>query len=375
MCAESLGRSTGRRDRVFNAARTLCASHMTTVCPGFDAGANCRGPPRLHASCTVVAARTLRAAIVAGMKPSLTAALIVIGLSSLATPSLQELHESGIAHHLERSLDAASGVYDEVLRRDPPREPTPAEWRAIERFAPRIFVTASEPFQLRDAAAIMHPDTGLIAYHLFWDDDIDFPDDNDPSDHEVVWSTVSRDQATLTGFRTYFHGRVLAADDEALRDAAAHGGRPAAFVQWGKHGSMPQGWQRLSIVAEDGETESAYYPLDRPITLLEYNRGTWRKLTAEGRRVPGNPIAARAGWPLKFAGDWPAFSTFPVGIDPVPMMRERRAALVSRWNAATLNRWLVRYNFRPKLEWPDETTPAPEPTPQAATNRFAARRR
>ncbi|MEP6917260.1 MAG: hypothetical protein ABJC89_16530 [Acidobacteriota bacterium] len=103
---------------------------------------------------------------------------------------------------------------------------------------------------------------------------------------------------------------------DAVADAAAHRGRPATLVQWGNHGSMPLGWERLSIVAEDGETESKYYPLDRPISLEEYNRGTWRKLTTEGRREPGHPIASRAGWPIMFAGDWNAFATFPVAIDP-----------------------------------------------------------
>ena len=98
-------------------------------------------------------------------------------------------------------------------------------------------------FQLRDAAAIVHPDRRTIAYHLFWDDDIDFPDDNDPSDHEVVWCVISPDQRRLVAFYTYFHNRVLEAPPEALRDAAAHLGRPSVAVQWGKHGSMPVGWQ------------------------------------------------------------------------------------------------------------------------------------
>jgi hypothetical protein len=29
--------------------------------------------------------------------------------------------------------------------------------------------------------------------------------------------------------------------------------------------------------------------------------------------------------------------------------------LVSRWNNATIDRHLLRYNFRPKTEWPDPT--------------------
>lgn len=282
-------------------------------------------------------------------------AACLAGLAQSDVP-IQEAHEAAIALHLEQSLAAASQAYDEVLRRDPPRNPTPAEWLVIARFAPRLFVTRTEPFQLKDAAAIVHPTDGIIAFHLFWDDDIDYPDDNEPSDHEVVWCEMSADRTRLEAFRTYFHGRVLTAGDVALRDARAHGGRPATLVQWGKHGSMPLGWRHLSIVAENGETESDSYDVDVPISLEAYNHGTWRKLSTAGRRARDNPIADRARWPPTFAGDWPAFSTFSIAIDPLPMLQQRRMALVSRWNAATLNRWLIRYNFRPKLEWPSAGT-------------------
>lgn len=271
----------------------------------------------------------------------------------------QERHEAAVGHHLERTLNAAAEGYDEVLRRDPPRELTAAESRLVERFAPRLFVTRSEPFQLKDAAAIMHPDGRTIAYHLFWDDDIDFPDDNEPSDHEVVWCVIEPDGTALAAFYTLFHNRVFAAPPEALRDAGAHRGRPAALVQWGKHGAMPVGWQRLPIVADDADTEAGYYEIDKPITLEDYNRGTWRKLNTVGRRLPENPLAMRAGWPTRFEGDWAAFATFPRLIDPLPQIRSRRSAVMSRWNAAVLSRWLIRYNFRPKQEWPTEADAAP----------------
>ena len=268
--------------------------------------------------------------------------------------TLRELHESGIAHHLERSLNAAAEVYDDVLRQDPPRAPTADEWARVAKFAPRLFVTRTEPFELKDAAAIVHPKTRVIAYHLFWDDDIDYPDDNEPSDHEVVWCVPSKDGATIGAFYTYFHGRLLRAGPEALRDARSRQGRPSVFVQWGKHGSMPLGWETIAIDAEDGETESDHFEIDRPITLLEYNRATWRRLSTAGRRERRHPIAERAGWPERYDGDWTSFSTFAVAIDPLPAMQKRRMALVTEWNAAALSRSLIRYNFRPKLEWPDD---------------------
>jgi hypothetical protein len=111
----------------------------------------------------------------------------------------------------------------------------------------------------------------------------------------------------------------------------------------------------MTLTAESTETEATYYPVDTPITLETYNRGTWRKLTVDGRRARTNPIASRAGWPERFDGDWQAFATFPTPLQPWRTLRARRMGLVSRWNSACLNRWLIRYNFGPKLEWPDET--------------------
>jgi hypothetical protein len=327
-------------------------SHRLVTFAFVDMAATLPKGRNLPASCATVAERTPVPGSVCRMKPTCLA-LGTLAFVAAGSAPLQDRYDAGVAAHLERSLDAASAAYDAVLVESPPRAPSADEWRAIERFAPRVFTTAGEPFELRDVAAIVHPETGVIAFHFFWDDDIDYPDDNDPSDHEVVWSIPSSDRTRLLGFRTYFHGRELAAGAPALGDAAAHGGRPAVYVQWGKHGAMPLGWERLTITAEDGETESTYYPIDRPITLEQYNHGTWRKLTVEGRRQRGNPIAARLNWPERFEGDWRAFSTFPKAIDVVPIIRRHRTALVTRWTNAALNRWLIRYNFKPKTEWPD----------------------
>lgn len=83
-------------------------------------------------------------------------------------------HERAVAFHMRRALDDASAEYAAALAKDPPRAPTAAERRLVERFAPRVFTTRSEPFALRDVAAVIHPDHPVIAYHMFWDDDIDF---------------------------------------------------------------------------------------------------------------------------------------------------------------------------------------------------------
>jgi hypothetical protein len=285
-----------------------------------------------------------------------TLKLVVVAVAATAATipqSAAEHHERGVDFHLRRSLDEASAEYAKTLALDPPREPTMEQRRLVERLAPRVFVTASEPFALRDVAAILHPDEPVIAYHLFWDDDIDFPDDNDPSDHEVVWVRYTS-AGHLAGFNTYFHGRVIDGGAASLEDAQAHDQRPAVYVQWGKHGSMPAGWRKQEIEAGEGDAEAAYLPEDVPITLERYNRAAFEKLTKEGPRAADHPLARRGRWPRRFTGTWTDFSSFPRSADALALLRTRRMVLVSRWNSATINQQFLRYNFKPKLEWPDE---------------------
>ena len=108
-------------------------------------------------------------------------------------------HQRGVEFHLKRCLDQASQEYASALEIEPPREATAAQIALARRFLPRLFTTRSEPFRLRDFAVILHPSRRLMAYHLFWEDDIDFPEDNDPCDHELLWVEYAEDQKTITG--------------------------------------------------------------------------------------------------------------------------------------------------------------------------------
>ena len=181
-------------------------------------------------------------------------------------------------------------------------------------------------------AAVLHPERRLIAYHLFWEDDIDFPEDNDPCDHELVWVAYSADGQRIEQVWTYFHGRVLAGGEPALREAREHGQRPRVDVQWGKHGSMPVGWQDLALDNEE----------------------TYRTLHERGRRLGDDPRARRAGWPSRFDGTWNDFVSFPRLVDPADLLARQRMVKVSRWNSATIQQHFLRYNFRPKTEWPPD---------------------
>ncbi len=248
-----------------------------------------------------------------------------------AAESPADLNAAAVAAHGKRDLGTASALYRRLLAADAPAEAN-AEQRALARqFAPRLLLVAGEFFPLKDIVAILHPDKPLIGYHLFWEDDLGFPSDNDPCDHEVVW--VEYDPATRRATRvsTYWHGRIVSTE-AAATDANSHGGRPWIGVEWGFHGSVP--WQALGTVPE----------VDRIL------RDHWDKAHHRMKNQTPDPLAR--GWPREFAGDFAAFTKWTVPFDPRPMLRERGLVFVSRWPNATLNRWALRYNFAAKTEWP-----------------------
>lgn len=261
-------------------------------------------------------------------------------------------HKRGVEAHLRRCLDDASREYAEALKLEPPRQLTAEELTLVRRFAPRAYTTPTEFFPLKDFAAILHPTERLIAYHFFWEDDIDFPEDNDPCDHEVVWVQFAPDRKSLEEIWTYFHGRILAGGESAISDARQNGMRPRINIQWGKHGSLLTGWEKMPIIATGGDVELKYYPTNQPITLKQYQEGTYRKLAEEGRRLPDHPLGLRLGWPRKFTGSWNDFINFSRLVDTRLWLTKNKMVRVSRWNSATINQYFLTYNFRPKTEWP-----------------------
>src|SRR4030095_7078922 len=140
-------------------------------------------------------------------------------------------HRRGVEYHLRRCLDDASREYARALELDPPRELNAEEWRLARRFAPRLYATPSEFFPLKDFAIILHPTERLIAYHFFWEDEIDFPEDRERCDHELIWVRYSPDGMSIEKIWTYFHGRILSGGEAALSDARSNGMRPRVNVQ------------------------------------------------------------------------------------------------------------------------------------------------
>jgi hypothetical protein len=237
----------------------------------------------------------------------------------------------GQAAHDKRCLNEASGFYREALALDPPGEPSKETMALVLKFAPRLHTVAGEFFPLKDIVAIVHPERPVIGYHLFWDDDIDFPADNEPADHEIVWVEYDPASESVTKISTYLHGYIAHGED-APAEANAHGGRPWIGVEWGKHGSLPWG----AATGSEGAGK-----------VLQHN---WANLHKTGRRNQDHPLAR--GWPLKFTGDFEAYQNFSVSVDPRALLEERRLILVSRWPNAAINQHCLRYNFAPKTEWP-----------------------
>lgn len=252
------------------------------------------------------------------------------GAALSAAENVEALNTEAVAAHEKRDLGTASALYKRILAVDTPVAPSDAQRVRVLKYAPRLMLVKGEYFPLKDIVVIIHPERPVIAYHLFWEDDLGFPSDNDPCDHEVVW--VEYDPATdkLVRVWTYWHRRIVTTD-EATAEANSHGGRPWIGVQWGYHGSVP--WKALGQVPE----------VDRIM------RDHWTRANA-GAKPPLDPLAR--GWPTKYEGDFKAFTHFSVPFDPRPRLRDPGLVYVSRWANATINRYCLRYNFAAKTEWP-----------------------
>lgn len=240
-----------------------------------------------------------------------------------------QLNNQALAAHRQRNLGEASRYYNQLLKLDPPAEPTAAQQALVRKFTPRLHNVAGEFFPLKDIVAIIHPERPVIGYHLFWEDDIGYPSDNEPCDHEIVWIEFDPATEAVTRVSTYFHGRILAPEGAAA-EANAHGGRAWIGVEWGFHGSIP--WQQTGAVEAKLREHWALAHQPPP-----------------GRKR--DPLAR--GWPENFPGDYDAYVNFSVANDDALARLEKDSLVfVSRWPMATLNRHGLRYNFAVKTEWP-----------------------
>ena len=251
----------------------------------------------------------------------------------------------GYAFHLERRLKEASKQYGNVLRLDPPQSVTSEEFELAMQLAPRVYVNTKEFFALEDVVVILHPDQPIIEYSFFWDDDIDYPQDNDPTDHEKVWIEYDPENGNIVNVYTYFHRAVLSGI-KAVKDAREHNNRALINVQWGGHGSLPFGWENIprnQIVVK-------YAHIDKPDTIRDM-RNRYQK-HVESIKYPNHPLSK--DWPKKFRGNWQDYIMFTQYIDLPEMIAKKKMVMKSRWSNAVIDKYFLDYQFYPKLEWPSD---------------------
>lgn len=249
----------------------------------------------------------------------------------------RSLYETAMAKHRQGNLAEARVIYRQLLSEDGTRPPTVEEAVLAYRFAPTLYVTPKEPFPLKDLVVIGHPQLPLLAYHLFWDDDIDFPADNDPCDHEVVWVFLDDRRERVERLYAYYHGQIVESREGAA-DAMARGGRARFFIQWGKHGSLPVDWESV----DDGR-------------LLEDMRRTYRRLHEVGCRDADHPLAR--GWPHAFTGSWTEFIDFSTEIDLRDFLSTKSRVMIGLKASAIIAVYFLRYCFSVKASWPDFSRP------------------
>ncbi len=249
----------------------------------------------------------------------------------------------GYAYHLERRLKEASEKYAKVLRLDPPQQVTPEEFELAIRLAPRLYINSMEFFKLEDVAVIFHPEEHLIEYSLFWDDDIDYPEDNDPTDHEKIWVQYDPESGDVVQVYYYFH-RAILSTEAALKDARDHTNRALINIQWGGHGSLPLGWQNIPA----DQIVIKYASIDEPDTILSMRSRF--QAHVESTKNPDHPLAK--GWPKRFEGTWEEYITFDRYINLADFIKEKKMVIKSRWSNAVIDQYFLDYQFFPKREWP-----------------------
>lgn len=241
------------------------------------------------------------------------------------------------AYHLRGELRTAGEYYKQVLQRNPPQTLTQKEEERVMKFAPVLYTHPDECFDLLDVAAIHHPEKSLICYHLFWEDDYDFPDDYEPCDHEQIWIAYDPLTEQVTRVSSFFHSRIISSE-EAVEEANQSQGQAVFQIEWGKHGTLVKGWEKL------------FDPYTK-ISILDFLKINY-ELVAKGGRVPDHPLKQR--WPEKFEGTFADYLDFSGQvIDTREWLQKKKMMIKSNWSNAVLQQYFLRYNFHPKYDWPD----------------------
>lgn len=247
----------------------------------------------------------------------------------------EPIERLGEAYHYRKQLYEAGEYYTKALAMDPPQSLSEAEIDRVYRYAPILRTNPQEYFKLMDVIAIHHPDKPLIAYHLFWEDDFNFPDDFDPCDHEQIWVSYNPESGQVDGVWSFFHSYVLTTP-EAVEEANSNQGHPIIRVQWGIHGSLVHHWESLQV-SEIG------------LTLPEFIKNTYAD-AIKGGRMSEHPIKQR--WPQRFEGSFEDYLDFSQEVRTEDFLRSKKMLIKARWANAVIQQHFLAYNFAPKYDWP-----------------------
>jgi len=240
------------------------------------------------------------------------------------------------AHHLKGDLRTALHYYRKALELDPPRPLTDMEQHHILRFAPILQTNRAECFALLDVVAVHHPSKPLIGFHLFWEDDYDYPDDFEPCDHEQVWIAYDPLHGAVTGVWSFFHSLILTTS-EAVTEANENEGKAVIRVEWGKHGSLLKGWEKVN------EPNTGR-------TLMQVMEKHFHEVS-QGGRAKDHPL--KRWWPERFEGTFRDYLDFSNTLDTGSVLAAKRKMCKAAWSNAVLQRDFLPYNFHPKFDWPD----------------------
>jgi hypothetical protein len=197
------------------------------------------------------------------------------------------------------------------------------------RFAPRLYLNPTEPYRIRDLIVIIHPRKPLIAYHLLWEDDSIGAGVGKESDHEIAWVEYDPISLKLVDLWVLWHRGILHTYQSVL-EAKGHGQRPKLFVQWGQHGMLPVGWDKLPTARPEAELR-LHFAISRSIQVGRYTG------------------AKNVDFP-RFQGDYSDYLTFSRLLDLRRYIRPEKVIVGADANAIISR--MVSYTTAHKQPWP-----------------------
>ncbi len=195
------------------------------------------------------------------------------------------------------------------------------------RFAPKFYLNSNEPGKLITVIPVHHPEKPIIAYHIFFDDDALFSGRGKVNDHEVLWVEYDPISYIVVDVPVLWH-RTVIRTDSCLLNAKSSDQRPRVMVEWGLHGLLPLGWDKLSILRVNAEIRLHWI------------------LTKNVSKMPGvqkNKVS--------FDGTFEEFITFNDYVDTREFIKSQNV-IVAEFSFEELKK-RIDDSFALKKEWPD----------------------